>query len=201
MVVLSLASWNASRSDVATRASPPRSSSAADRRREKVVRLVPGSLPADDPARRDEPGQQIELLEELRVELTARLVALERCMSVRRHVEGVPADDHGAGTLALPEADEHVAEAGESVPWRAVCPPDRARESVVGAVGERVAVDDEERLRAHVGTLVLAVSTEPDAAARAQGASTRQRAKRASSVVRGGPRARVSPDCANGRRR
>ena len=73
----------------------------------------------------------------------ARLVAGERLVPVRRRLQGVPADDDAARLLCLPEPDEEVREADDRARLLPAGPLDRLRQRVVGAVRQRVAVDDE----------------------------------------------------------
>src|SRR5205085_465110 len=103
------------------------------------------SLRDREAERRDELREQVELLEELRVELAPRLVAGERLVPIGRHRERVPGDEHRPRLLGLPEPDEHVREADDRAGGTALGTADRLRERVVGAVRERVAVDCEER--------------------------------------------------------
>ncbi len=123
------------------------SSLGGDRGAEEVVRLESRRLAADDPRRLEEPRREIELLEQLRVELPAGLVAGQELVAVGRDEERVPADDHRPRLLGLPEAEQHVGEAGEQVPGLAVRAPDRPRQRMEGPVRERVAVDDEQRCK------------------------------------------------------
>ena len=115
---------------------------------EKVVGLEALLLAADDARRRDERRQQGELVEDLGVELAARLVGLEQLVAVGRDEERVPADDDRTRPLGLPEAQQHRHEADQRVRRPAVVAPERLRQSVERAVCERVAVDGEQRLHA-----------------------------------------------------
>ena len=135
-VTRSLTSWYASRSEVAT------STGARPRlrgSREEVVRLVARRLRDEEAELLAHGRQQRELLEQRLLEDAAGLVRLVCLVAVRRRLERVPADEHGARPLGLPEPHHHVREADDGVQR------DRLRQAVVGAVGERVAVDGEER--------------------------------------------------------
>ena len=101
-------------------------------------------LRADDTRRREQARRELELLEQLRVELAPRLVAGEQLVAVGRDGERVPADEHRARPLRLPEPQHHRDEPGEQVPRPAVRAPDRARQRVERPVRERVAVDREQ---------------------------------------------------------
>ena len=64
------------------------------------------------------------------------------------HLERVPGDQHRPRMLRLPETEEHRPEPEEHVPRATVGAAERLRNRVVGAVRERVAVDDEQRSHA-----------------------------------------------------
>ena len=64
-------------------------------------------------------------------------------MAVGRDCERVEGDENRARILGLPGSDEHVREADDHVRGLAVAALDRARQRVVGAVREVVAVDGE----------------------------------------------------------
>src|SRR5207249_4622012 len=105
-----------------------------DRGSEEVVGLVPGCLRVAEAERPDEHGQQVELFEQLLVEDAAALVPGERFVPVRRHVERVPADDHGARRFAVPQPQEHVREPDDRVPGPPPCASNRLRQRVISAV-------------------------------------------------------------------
>ena len=110
----------------------------ARRRGEEVVGLVAARLRDREAERLDECGQHPELLEDRLLELAARLVLGQRLVAVGRRLERVPGDEHRLGLLRLPEPHQEVREADERVQ------ADRLRQRVVGAVGQRVAVDRQE---------------------------------------------------------
>ena len=114
-------------------------------RSQKVVGLVPGRLGRGEAERAHELGQQVELLEQIVVELATRLIAGEELVPVGRRVERVPPDEHGARLLRLPEPEHEVREAEQRVAGAAFRASKALRQRVVGAVRERVAVDDEQR--------------------------------------------------------
>ena len=124
---------------------PPRSSSCFDRSREEVVGLVPVALRSGEPERAHELGQEIELLEELVVELATALVAVEQLVPVRRHVSVSQPTSDRARLFGLPQAHEEVREADERIARLPLGTAHRLRQRVVGAMRERVAVDDEQR--------------------------------------------------------
>jgi len=73
-----------------------------------------------------------------RLEHAPGLVRVEGLVAVRRHLQRVPGDEHHVRPLALPEPRQHVGDADDCIPV------DRLRQRVIGAVGERVAVDCEQ---------------------------------------------------------
>ena len=116
-----------------------------DGRGEEVVGFEARRLRACDSRGAQQAGCEIELLEKLRVELAPRLVAGEHLVAVRRHGEGVPADEDRSRALRLPEPKHHRGEAGEQVARAAVRASDRSWQRMERAVGEGVAVDHEQR--------------------------------------------------------
>ena len=107
IVTSSATSWNASRSEVATSDVPPTARSAATAAARKSSASKPGALPQTIPADAEQAGREVELLEQLRVEDAARLVAGELLVAVGRDGQRVPADEHRARTLRLPEPQQH----------------------------------------------------------------------------------------------
>ena len=67
---------------------------------EEVVGLVARRLGVGEAARGDELRQDLELVDQLGIELAPALVIREGLVPVRRRVERVPADEHGARLLA-----------------------------------------------------------------------------------------------------
>src|SRR5205085_10423817 len=101
---------------------------------------------------------QAELLEQIRIELPPALVPREELVAVRRLLERVPADDDRTRPLRFPQPHEEVRDAEQHVPRSSLGAAKRLRECVVGAVRERVAVDDEER-PAHSPSWSRSIST------------------------------------------
>ncbi len=119
--------------------------------REQVVGLVPRDLHRREAERLDHRRQPGQLIDDRGVERTARLVGGPQLAAVGRRSRGVPADEHGARPLGAPQAHEQVGHPDEGVDGPAPGPLDR-RDRVVGAVGVRVAVDDQQRAAAHAMT-------------------------------------------------
>ena len=109
-------------------------------RGQEVVRLIARSLATDDSRGSDQSGQQVELLEDVVVELSTRLIALQQRVAVGRDKERVPCDDDGPRLLVEPQTYQHRHEADERVPRPAVASADRAGQRVIRAMRERVTV-------------------------------------------------------------
>jgi hypothetical protein len=110
---------------------------------EEVVGLVAGLFRVRETCGRDERRQEVELFEELAVEHAARLVEVQRLVSVRRYVERVPGNENRPRLLVLPEPEQHVCEADQRVRRATVRPPHRLRQRVIRPMGEGVAVQYE----------------------------------------------------------
>ena len=116
-----------------------------DRRSQEVVGLVARCLAADDSGGLEQGRGEIELLEQRGVEDTSRLVSGQQLVPVRRDGQRVPSDEDRTRPLRLPEPQQHRRDTGEEVARPTVLAADRARQRMERAVGERVAVDDEQR--------------------------------------------------------
>ena len=111
---------------------------------QEVVRLVSRRLRVREPALRHKLGQDLELVHELVIEVTAALIVRKQLLPERRGAERVPADEHGAGRFGFEKPQQEIREADNSSAAAAAFPPDSLRKAMVGAVGERVAVDHEQ---------------------------------------------------------
>ena len=186
----SLASWKRSRSEVATSDGPLLLLLGRDDGAHEVVRFVARRLRRREPERLDELRQQVELLEQVVLEDAAGLVRRERRVAIRRRVERVEADEHGTRLLLVPEPDEHVREADDHVRGPTLCAADLLRERVVRAMGERVAVDGEQRLHSVASSRAISAISRSVASC----AASRGSAERRSSSGTGGPYAtRIGP--------
>ena len=112
--------------------------------REEVVGLVSRRLPDRESERLGQHRQDLQLLENPVLELTAGLVGRELLVAVGGRLERVPPDQHRVGLLGIPEAHQEACEADQSVS-RAAVAADRLRNCVIGAMRQRVAVDREQR--------------------------------------------------------
>ena len=112
-MVASEASWNVSRSPLATSAVPPRRSSARRRGCQEIVGLVARRLGVGEAAGGDELRQHVELLDQRVVELAAALVGGKAFVPIGRLVERVPGDQHRARLLRLIEPQQEVGEADD----------------------------------------------------------------------------------------
>jgi hypothetical protein len=102
-------------------------------------------LAGDEAERTDELRQEVELLEQLRVEDAAALVGGEGLQAIGRLANAVPSDHHRARLLGFPEAEQEVREADDCARGKACRAAHRLRQRVIGAVCERVAVDRKQR--------------------------------------------------------
>jgi hypothetical protein len=125
---------------------PSRSSCAAAAARKSSASYRPGETAGGDELR-----QQSELIEQLGGESAAALIAGKRPVPPGRRVERVPADQHRARRLVEIEPQQGIGEADDRTAALAVAPPDRLRHAVIGAMRERVAVDDEQRPPPFIG--------------------------------------------------
>ena len=141
----SLTSWKASRSEVATthRPGPP-----GRRGRQEVVGLVAGGLRDREPERLDERRQARRAARRSspRTRGPSGTRAAPRCgRSATSSVSQATSTDDGL--LGLPQPEQEVAEADERVRRAAARAADRFRQRVVGAMGERIAVDRQQQTR------------------------------------------------------
>src|SRR5207237_1498129 len=79
------------------------------------------------------------------VELAPALITREELVPVGRNLERVPAHEHRARRLRLPEPHDEVRKADQSIAWSPFRAAHRLGQRVVGPVCERVSVDDQER--------------------------------------------------------
>src|SRR6185369_5974187 len=92
----------------------------------------------------DETGERLELLDELRVEVPAALIGGKEPLAKIRRAERVPGGHHRARPLALVEAEQEIGEADDRPAAQPAGPPERLRQRVIGAMRERIAVDDQQ---------------------------------------------------------
>ena len=112
---------------------------------EKLVGLVAGRLRISKAGGADQAGQDLQLIDQLLIELTAALIGRKQSLPECRHAEAIPADQHSAWLFAVVQAQQEIGEANDRATAAIAGPPDRIRQCVVGTVRERVTVDDEER--------------------------------------------------------
>ena len=75
--------------------------------------------------------------------MTAGLIALKRLVPVSWGIEGIPADKDRAGLFALKEPEQKVGETDNCACTFISGASNGFRHGVVGAMGKRVAVNDE----------------------------------------------------------
>src|SRR3984957_20409115 len=105
---------------------------------EKVVGLVAWRLGIRKPDGGDQVVQDLQLIDELVIELTPALVVRKKSLPECRRTERVPADQYRAWLFAVVEAQQEIGEAHDRATASLAGPPDRLRQSVVGAVCEGV---------------------------------------------------------------
>ena len=98
---------------------------------EEVVGFVAGSLRRGEAECANELREQVELLQEVVVEHTTRLVRVEQLMPVRRRIERIPADEHCTRSLRVPEPHDEVGEAEQRVSRPPFCAPKALGQRVV----------------------------------------------------------------------
>ena len=90
-------------------------------------------------------GNDSELLHHVVVELAPALIGGEGFVAIGRLLIGVPADQHGARLFFAIEPQQQIGEAENGAGRLVALAADVLRQRVIGAVRERVAVDDEQR--------------------------------------------------------
>src|SRR5262249_6434513 len=116
-----------------------------DRGGEKVVGLVPRRLGVGEPARGHKFRQNFELIDQFVVELPAALVTRQQFLTVGWRPERIQADDYAPWPVALIEPQQEIGEPDNRAAAAVAAPPDRFGQGVIGAVRERIAVDDKQR--------------------------------------------------------
>ena len=144
MVVRSEASWKVSRSPLAIRTVPPRLSSAAAAAARKSSASKPGALAFWKPQAADEFRDEVELLKQGVVELSTALVGREFLMPVGGHFQRVPGYQHRARLFLAVKTQQKIGKAEDGAGGLAASPQDRLWQSMIGAMGERIAVDDQQ---------------------------------------------------------
>jgi hypothetical protein len=83
------------------------------------------------------------LLDQIVVEFAAALIAAEGVVAIGRRLKRVPADQHGARPFGAIELQQTVGKAENSASGTVAVAQDILRQRVVGAMGKRIAVDDQ----------------------------------------------------------
>ena len=136
MVVRSEASWNVSRSPLATRTVPPRFSSFAGRGRKKIIRLEARRFRILKAACGNKFRKSIKLLKQGVVEFASALVGGKFLMPIGGGFQRIPRDKHGARLLISVEPQQHIGKAENGTSGFAATPQDCFRQGVIGAMGE-----------------------------------------------------------------
>jgi hypothetical protein len=85
------------------------------------------------------------LVHQLIIKRASGLIAFQRIMPVCGLIEAVPTDQHGARLLGLVEAKQEVGEAQDRTSSLVAPTTNGLRKRVIGAVRERVSVNDQQR--------------------------------------------------------
>src|SRR6516225_7155095 len=96
-----------------------------NRRRQKVVRLIPGRLRVLKTASCHELRQKVELVQQLIVEFTSTLVCGEFLVAFRGDFQGIPPHDDGSRLLGLVKTKQKVGKADNCGAAFAALEPDR----------------------------------------------------------------------------
>lgn len=111
----------------------------------KVISLVSSGLGVREATGGNEGGQESKLLDQLVIEMAAGLVGRKGTTPVGRCLQRVPADHNSSRPLLGVEAQKHIGEADDCAATLVAGAADGLRKSMVGAMGERVPVYDQER--------------------------------------------------------
>ena len=120
---------------------------------QEIIGLVPRRLGEDKAARGDEIGQHVELIAQFRVKLTSALIARERTVTVGRHIQRGPGDQHCPRSLGLIQSQQKVCEADNCTRASIAASANRLGKPVVGTMRERIAINNQQpstRVIAHL---------------------------------------------------
>ncbi len=112
---------------------------------EKIIRFVASSLGIGEPTGADKLGKNLELLHELFIEFTTRLIGRERLMPISGFIEAVPTNEDRAWSFSFIELEKEVGEAQNCACALVARPTDGLWQCVVGTMRKGVAVDDKQR--------------------------------------------------------
>src|SRR5206468_10741866 len=104
----------------------------------KVVSLVTRRLGVGKSAGAYQLGQVIKLFEQLAVDCATTLIVRQEPMTVCRRLNRIPADEHRSRLLACIETQEIIRETDHGAAASVAASPNRFRQRVIGAVGERI---------------------------------------------------------------
>ena len=127
-------------------------------RGEEIVGLVAGTLGVRETEGCNELRQRVELIDQRVVELAPALVVGERRVAIGLRFQRVPCHEHRARLLREIEPQQEIREADDGARLLAAASQDRLRQRVIGAVGEIIAVDHQQRPVAGLRRLRLSLS-------------------------------------------
>ena len=85
------------------------------------------------------------MIEQLGVKLTSALIARERTVTVGRHIQRVPGDQHCPRSLGLIQSQQKVCEADNCTRASIAASANRLGKPVVGTMRERIAINNQQR--------------------------------------------------------
>ena len=104
------------------RATPARFS--GDRGGDEIVGLVTGCLDSRKAAGSHESRQDVELLEQIVVEFASALIGRKLLVTIGRHVQSIPTDEHRARLLLAVEPQQEIRETEDRTGGSAATPQD-----------------------------------------------------------------------------
>ena len=135
---MSEASWNVSRSPLATSTVPSRRSSPWPNGGKKIVSLVARTFGVRKAACRNEVRNHRELFDDVVVKFASALIRGEGFVPVSRRLISIPSDQDGARPLLAVEAQQQIGETEYGAGRPIALSSDILRQSVKGAVGKTV---------------------------------------------------------------
>ena len=108
---------------------------------EKVVGLEPRAFGVRKPAGGNEFGQDVQLLDQIRVELSSALICGKQFVAFRRRFQTVPADNDRARPLVRVETQQEICETEDGARGFAVATANGFWQGVVRSMRKGVAVD------------------------------------------------------------
>src|SRR5262249_36187085 len=109
----------------------------------EIIGLVASRLGVGEAAGGDKFRQRIELLDQVVVEFPSALIGGKLVVAIRRRVERIPRDQHGARLFLAVEPQQNIGKAKDGAGRPVAAAHDRLRQRVIRTVRERVPIDDQ----------------------------------------------------------